>query len=391
MTQLYFHIGDTKTGSSSIQYALFHRLWKCESTTLAYPPSLLDSSFARTLYTPKRRKDRDDFFQAKADWLAGVSDDIAVFSAEQFSRVEPDRLDKFVRRFMPEFAASAKYLAYVRPHAGRIVSRYAQRTKSGKISESLEQFTSALMGDESLDYIPRFQGWKDTFADRLIIRPMIREELYEGDVVKDFFNEVLEGREFTLDAMPQVNESSEIYELGLLNYVQDAMRKHGVSPKMRVALGGSMATGLAQARGARDMGGRLRLSRNLAEQVMERYMADARRMDDLFFDGRSLMVPALQAVPGAAVADPQIFELRQLFDDDKRRDLDEKIVLLANDVETQGLMWKSVFMSERGLARRSVTGRPDPNEVVVQAQATEVARRIDDVIKAGIELFHPSA
>ncbi|PZQ14187.1 MAG: hypothetical protein DI565_12190 [Ancylobacter novellus] len=389
--QLYFHIGDHKTGSTSIQRALYERLWSCDSVRLAYPPYLNDVSMARTLFVPARRKERDALFRAKADWLAGASGDVSVVSAEHFSNVEPKRLRRAIVEFLPEHAKTARVLAYVRPHAGSIVSNYTQRAKSGTSDQTLDQYAEFVMRNDKFDYLPRFGGWAEIFRERFALRAMSRAELRNGDVVEDFFHHVLGGAPFTLGAAPQSNESAEIHELAVIRRVQQLVPEGDLRPKTFVSLGMALAEGFARSRAGRSMGGRVRLHRALAERIAERYRTDAGDMDARFFDGRPVMVSALSAAAGEAVAERQADDLHEMFETEKLASLDEAIRAFARSFPERGASWKSVFMDRRGHLNegRATADKPLAHDPDVQAQAGEVDRAIDEIVAAGMDLFHP--
>lgn len=386
--QLYFHVGDHKTGSSSIQRALFDGAWVCDSRSLAYPPYISAASLARALYVPAMRRRRKNLFQETADWLSGATGDVAVISAEHFSHVEPQLLNRMTGRFLPDHAETAKFLAYVRPHPGSIVSHYTQRAKSGTSPQTLTEFAENVSRTEKFEYAPRFGDWRRVFGDRFILKPMIRSELKDGDVVKDFLHEVLDGAQFALKEIPRTNESAEVYELAIIRRVQSDVQRRGFPPKTGVPLGAALADALAAARKGRAMGGRVRLHRDLARKINARYQRDARVMDAEFFTGAPLLVSALSAAEAEAAPEEQTHDLHVLFEADRLAALDQAIGALIDLVEAKGEAWTSVYRFDRG-GRRNLGGkRPDVDDPQVRTQASEVSAAIDRVVEAGHDLFH---
>ena len=88
MTELVLHIGDPKTGSSSIQQALFQRKVQCEAVSLDYPAKLNAIQLANCMRRQGQRSYLDARFKEAAAWLNASQADVAVLSAEQFSSVK---------------------------------------------------------------------------------------------------------------------------------------------------------------------------------------------------------------------------------------------------------------------------------------------------------------
>ena len=55
---LVLHIGDPKTGTSSIQEVLLHKLWQSPKVTLTYPDQLNSFPLANAISDPKQTDER---------------------------------------------------------------------------------------------------------------------------------------------------------------------------------------------------------------------------------------------------------------------------------------------------------------------------------------------
>ena len=86
---LILHIGDPKTGSSSIQQALFQRRVECETVSIDYPPKLNAIQLANSIRREAKTDEIESRFRAAADWLEASHADVAVLSAEQFASIDP--------------------------------------------------------------------------------------------------------------------------------------------------------------------------------------------------------------------------------------------------------------------------------------------------------------
>jgi hypothetical protein len=289
---LVVHIGDPKTGTSSIQKALQLGACKSETTVIAGQPELNASPLANSLRPryggPAKRQGQ---FRKTAAWVQETEADLGIISSEFMAPVLPSDLKDALQEFLPEQASRTRVIAYVRPHVGRLLSGYAQRLKAGSYGGTLEQFTKQLEGQGNLMYAQRFGRWRTQFGDGFILRPFVREEMRGGDVVEDFFHHVLQGASFTLDSLPSTNEALTLEELAGMAMVQRHFRQQGMKAHIRLSLGGCMGRLLAQVPGRSRQ--KLRMPRALAIEIRKTYRADAELLDAEFF-GRPVISAALE-------------------------------------------------------------------------------------------------
>ena len=188
MTRVIFHLGDKKTGSTAIQTAIAAKAWTCDTVSLLYPGNerINHIALAKSLHRRPGVKDTSRrHFTDVADEIRKHNPDVAVISAEDFEDVDPEALADAVRAYMPEYAEGAQYIAYVRPHAERLASSYAERVKAGGIMETMDELYARFHNGRMLVYRPRFERWRMAFGAAFTLRPMIRDQLFRQDVVQE--------------------------------------------------------------------------------------------------------------------------------------------------------------------------------------------------------------
>lgn len=299
---LVLHIGDPKTGTSSIQAVLRHGMFQSPQVSVAYPDQLNSFPLANALSDPKQAEFRTPRYTRLNQWLESSDADVAVVSAEQFFRVKPQAVLDALTEFSPDLVADMRVVAYVRPHAGRFVSAFMQRAKAGLFLGSMESFLERTRAENLLQFAPRFQRWRDVFGDRFTLRPMIRSQLRDGDVVADFLDLVVKGAPFTLQGTVEANASLPLQQLAGLREVQAILKRNGIANGTRHAVGDHVGRNLS--RQWPDAGTKLQMSEALYQQIKALCESDAQALDDTFFHA-PLMQQALDDAGTEAVATPQ--------------------------------------------------------------------------------------
>lgn len=359
--ELVIHIGDPKNGSTSIQKAMQAGACRCETATLAVQPELNASALANSLNpdrgNPERRtKARPRLFGEKARWAQENDADLGIISAEFFSSVDPGALQAALQEFLPDHAASARIIAYVRPHAGRALSGYAQRVKTGAFKGPLDKFVAHLAQAPALYYTPRFAPWQEVFGARFTLRPFIREELRDQDVVSDFFDQALQGAPFALEDVPSTNESLALEELAALRQIQSRFMQLEVPRFLRLSLGAAIGQALAQQPGRYR--GKLKLDRANAERLQAAFAADARALDAQFF-GRPLMAQALEQAVETAAAQAQTVSAEAYYPPEQLAQLDRLAKEAAALVKDRPQAWRHEYQRRNGQRLDRLEDQPD--------------------------------
>jgi len=285
--QLVVHIGDHKTGSTSIQTALAHSGLQTEPQTIVYPSERSHNGLAKWIskdlradeLRKKLAKLRQIFIRSNADF--------GILSAEAFEGCAPSRLNEILRKHFPEFAANARIIAYVRPHAQRVLSSFAEQTKNGGFREDLRAFHESSLKKQRFIYAPRFEAWKETFGDRFVVKPMIRSLLEDGDVTKDFLREVLgPDCKITLPPNSGANSSLSLQDLVIMRLFHMNVPLEADTVKQPLAW--QLQTILSKLPGNETTKTKVAMDGSLAEKVFADYVEDASRTDAAFFDGTPL-------------------------------------------------------------------------------------------------------
>ena len=354
---LVLHIGDPKTGSSSIQEVLRHKLWESPQVTLDYPDQLNAFPLANALSDPKQADQRAARYGRLAEWLAASKADVAVVSAEQFFRVDPQSLLDTLTEFLPDYLENLRIIAYVRPHAHRLVSAFMQRTKAGLYQGDMETFFDRTQGESLLHYAPRFQRWRDTFGSRFTLRPLIRSQLHCGDVVSDFLHFALNGAPFTLRGAVEANPSLPLEFLAGLREVQGVLKRNQIPGGTRHSVGDHVGRTLARIRpGA---GTRLQISKALYQDIKAYAQADAEALDAAFF-GQPLMTQALEQAAEDAIATNQDTMAKSHYTEQVIQELRTKARTLVTMFKRHPSAWTVAFEREIGQRPANPDGKPLP-------------------------------
>lgn len=339
--EIVFHLGDCKTGTTAIQSVLASGKIECEKS-ICYPTRFNHIPLARTLSDPQERPFQKKRF-AKLRRAFDQSDaDIGVVSAEHFEFVDPDEIKRAIDQYLPEYADKIRLIAYVRPHAERLVSTFAERSKKGQTKKTMEFMHERLLAENRLFYTPRFSRLLELFGDQFTLRPFIRSHLQDGDVVTDFLHMVFRGSAFKLPTPTKSNESLSVRDIALMRYLQNKIQnlskdKANARDAQR-ALGWYMSELLASLR--QEDAERPRLYRELAEKMVDTYAGDAALLDDLFFEGTP-MSDALEQAPQKALDHPQSFRAVDHLTEAELRQTDAWAVLMARmiDADSQHFAW----------------------------------------------------
>lgn len=330
--KLVFHIGSFKSGSTAIQSALASKAYDCAGCRILYPGTGPKEGAEKTrgqhgpladtlLPSKAQERKKHQQFSRIARHIETTGADIVVISAEKFEYAEPHALQAGIERYFPDLADRVQIVFYVRPHAERLLSGYAERVKHGLFLGSVEELhrkTRALSraDQRGFFYHPRLLQWRGVFGARLTVRPMIRDLLFQSDVVADFFQQILEDRPFSLAPAQVKNSSPTLEDLAVVRYFHQTARDLGLPHRQQERFGLKLTQALAG--GGQSGGTKLALHRSLAEEVLATYGADAAALDQDFFSGRP-MQDALQRTRDSAIPAPQPIDAAEFLDPGQMR------------------------------------------------------------------------
>lgn len=378
---LVIHIGDPKTGTTSIQEVLLRRLFDTPTVTVDYPDQLNHFPLANALIDPKQASTREARFGKVAAWLDASPADFAILSAEQFFRVDPRKLQDTLEELVPDHAATARVIGYVRPHASRFVSAFIQRTRSGLYMEDMNSFFEVTKNEKLLRYTPRFEAWRAVFGDRFTLRPMIRQEMLNGDVVSDFLNTALNGAPFTLKDYKEINSSLPLQYLAGMREVQRVLKRNKIAPGTRNLVGDQIGRTLVE-RGA-PAGTKVQLTTELYDKIRDFYASDAADLDAAFFS-KPLMTQAMEEARSATVEVDPPSKAGAYYDKDAIQELKNSALKLVTYFTNRPTAWPLTF-------ERKIGQRPPPKEgAEVPAANLQNARRVDAALDEIVEVIAKS-
>jgi hypothetical protein len=379
---LVIHIGDPKTGSSAIQTALHQGACSCETVTFVSQPEVNASKLALTLQprpenAVQKAKARERLFRERAAWAQAHDADLGILSAEFFAGAEPQRLEETLREFMPQYVDNVRIIAYVRPHAGRILSGYAQELKVGSYLGQLDEFVPVAHRKRMHKYASRFAKWQEVFGSRFTLRPFVREKLRRNDVVEDFFHTLLHGAEFHLNPVKDVNQSLALEELAAMRFLQGLFVGHDIPPFLRLALGAATARILtAQSNRYRS---KLRLDRHNAERIRSLFLEDAKEMDAHFWN-EPLMVSDLDSAVEKAISTPRMqpIQAEVYYSAGQLAHLEQLAEAIAGLLKVRRFAWYHEHL--RRSSMRFDCLEDEPNHEQKRKNADQVWALLDEIV-----------
>lgn len=350
--KLVIHLGDRKTGSTSIQAAMRGQIWQ-GGPSLAYPVrGLHHGRLTKKLAKGVPERQRRKVFLKQKRLLEETAAEVAVISTEHFEAVDPLAFKQAMKTYIPGYEDGMRLIAYVRPHVDRVVSSWAERTKLGLFYKPLEDFAKEVMTSERFLYFERFRRWQDIFSDRFELRPMIRSHLYGRCVVRDFLSYALETENFEMLEEPAANESMSVEDLIILAQMHEVFSRSnlpemvGDSETLQV-LGRNLAIELAGM--PQKQATKVRAHKSLVRQMQAAYAADASALDAHFFEGYSgaPMSDALEEASSKASGSPFSFEAGDYFSEDLLRTIEAWARMICRMAEVSPQDWSAHFVPVR--------------------------------------------
>lgn len=355
---LVLHIGDPKTGSSSIQKAL--QIGAVEAgpavlsafTTKAKSANAI--SLAQGFYPGGTAENPPALLRKKMrdvdTWFQETTADYYIISSEFFSEADPDLVHRvFSRRSIPRpllwnmpLTQAMHVIAYVRPHVGRTLSGFIEQTKCGYTLLNFPAWLPTHLASGRVCYATRFEAWERVFGKLFTLRPFVREHLAKGDVVEDFFRQVLGHDRFTIQSNVSENQAVSLRALAGLQRVNRKLAHAGVTPKLRIPLALALHRAIAfDPKAARPV-----MDRQSIATIIGACREDARQMDAHFF-GQPILLDALEAAAEGAPEEAINLSPARYFDAAGLAFLDQKAEAVAALLPTGYEGWNAYYMQTR--------------------------------------------
>lgn len=348
---LVIHIGGHKTGSTTIQEAFAAGQVQLAGVSIQYP-ARLDHNYLRTDIishvkgTPLPvRGPRLLSFAQLARRIQDTKTKYTLISAEYFETVDVDVLKEIVEQHFAPLVDEIKVVAYVRPHAQRLLSGYSEALKIGWFQGDLETFFQKNVVDETLHYAPRFAKWREAFGDAFILRPMIAEEMVGGSVLEDFLATAFPGEKVTHLPQSVRNQSLDLKDQAFVQFMQEQF--HTRKSWFKHTFGWELARQLQAV--DRDPDAAVvanPLHQDLAVDLVATYAEDAAAMDGMFFEGAPLFRDALSAAQASAPAVSVVMQVEDVFDTNMLRNV-KALRAVLGDVLDARYNWSAHFHGQR--------------------------------------------
>lgn len=350
---LLVHIGDHKTGSTSIQAAFALGQVKFPDHKVIYPARMAHNYLQRHVRSflkgnvLKGRKPNAPGLGELSQKVRDTDADFILLSAEAFEGMPPRMIQKTIQHFFADHVDEIRVIAYVRPHAARTLSSFAEQSKLGMISGDLEAYAAQTKKGGRFVYQPRFKSWRDAFGEQFTLRPMIRGALRNGSVVDDFICHSFGEIPYSLGEISSENESLGVEDLVLLRLLQSMVAKRHESTKS--VLGWELARMMGQ-HARTTSPHKLKLHRSLAEDLRGFYLQDAQAMDAEFFDGKPLLETELNNSVATACDHPQSFDVAEYYSPDEIRSMRVLMSTVNGMMNNETGKWGEFFHRRRELA-----------------------------------------
>ncbi len=244
-----------------------------------------------------------------------------------------------VTKHFADAADEIRVICYTRPHAARILSSFSERVKNGNplaLNGTLETFFAHNRQKERFHYLPRYLAWRKHFGDRFLLRPMIRDQLYQGSVVADLVYHGFGHRNFQATEADRSNQSLCLEDLMRLKVLQTHLADH--PHKFSHAFGWEISR-LINTLPPLKTRTKLHLHKSLARDIHATYIEDARAVDREFLGGEPLLETELTAALATPHEDAQSFSPTDWLAPEEIRTLNLLAALIADMTRSDPDKW----------------------------------------------------
>lgn len=317
--RLIIHLGDCKTGSTSIQSILANKAWKSTlplNTEIEYPCVFNHLRLVKSLASKKFSYQQEKLFLNIGRRFEKSTADVGVLSAEQFEFLDPNLLNKALKKYLPSLLDKVTLISYIRPHADRLLASYTERIKKGAFRGTLDEFYQLFAERKILDYAPRIAKWKNIFGDKYLIKPFDSRLLNQNDVVNDFFFTIFQSEDIQFLLPTRHNESVSVEDLAVLRHVQTFLKESNPSSEGNARLGAMLAK--IMAKNMANKRTKLKLHQSIANKMMYHCMDDASSVDANYFKS-SILQDSLNTSCLNSYLNPQSLDIASYYDESSIR------------------------------------------------------------------------
>lgn len=299
---LLLHIGHHKTGTTTLQLAMkrAYEQGVMNNGSVHYCLAgrggmLANHHLARLVRNPKLPTDGVGGWEAAAAEAKSVDADLFVISSEAFEGLAPGRVKNRLNQHFPDY--HIKLVQYVRPHLSRLLSSYAQNSKTGQVTVSFDEYVDQIIDGGAFIYAKRLAEWRNCFEDaEFIVKPFVKRLLVNNDIVNDFCQNALGQKEDFLnsfvEAEANVSPSTEVLELirllakELIEAGQEE-RNNKVERRVFAPLRNKFESIYPQTV-------RRGYSSEQLRRLVSHYASDAKEVDEYFFGGSTVLTDELK-------------------------------------------------------------------------------------------------